>query len=331
MKRVRTARIGLGLLAILGMASTAVADGRSPGSLLLYPEFDNRAGIATVITATNTSTTDDINVHLWYRGRYAPNGVDLNCLEFNRDYDLTPNDTITLITKNDNPQQEQGYVYLYARNSDDEPIVFNNLIGNLLSVDGIATLEWSVNPFVFDGIGAEGSTTDDDGDGVRDLNGSEYEYAADEMLVPRFIGQDIRFQGRLILIGLSGGSEFTTTASFLLYNDNEEQLSAQYTFRCWAKERLKNVSEAFKHDELLDNSDDDPDENLGGQEYGWFRITGGVASAGACSILDAVVYGVYIEILNDSAAADVPFEIGERDGHLVPQLLTGDNEEDCGF
>jgi hypothetical protein len=332
MKRVRTARIGLGLLAILGMVSTAVADGRSPGSLLLYPEFDNRAGVATVLTVTNTSTTEDVSFHIVYRGRYAPNYVDLNCLEFDRDYDLTPNDTLTLITKNDNPNQEQGYAYAYAQNSAEEAIVFNHLIGHLLSVDGIETLEYAVNPFMFDGIGDEGDLTDADLDGVRDLNGTEYEYAADELLIPRFIAQNDRFRGRLILIGLSGGSEFNTTASFWIYNDNEEPLSAQYTFRCWAKERLKNVSDAFKNDWIRDNTTHDLNEELGtDQEYGWFRITGGVASAGACSIIDAVVYGVFVEILNGTAAADLPFEIGENDGHLLPQLLTGDNEEDCGF
>ena len=114
MKRIRFAQLGLGLLTVLGLSSSAVAGGRNPGSLLLYPEFDNRVGDATVLTVTNTSTTDDVTVHFVYIGRYGSGGADLNCEEFDRFADLTPNDTLTVLTNLHNPQQEQGYVYAYA-------------------------------------------------------------------------------------------------------------------------------------------------------------------------------------------------------------------------
>ena len=44
---------------------------RQPGSLLVFPEFDNRVGIVTVATVTNVSTTDDVRVHYVYYGRFG--------------------------------------------------------------------------------------------------------------------------------------------------------------------------------------------------------------------------------------------------------------------
>ena len=42
---------------------------RQPGSLLLYPEFDNRDAVLTVLTVTNVSH-EDVNVHFVYVGRW---------------------------------------------------------------------------------------------------------------------------------------------------------------------------------------------------------------------------------------------------------------------
>jgi len=42
---------------------------RRPGSLLLYPEFDNRDGVVTLVTLTNVSE-DDVHVHFVYIGRW---------------------------------------------------------------------------------------------------------------------------------------------------------------------------------------------------------------------------------------------------------------------
>jgi hypothetical protein len=47
------------------------AHGRKPASLLLVPEFDNRFGVATVVTVTNTSPTEGVRTHWIYAGRYG--------------------------------------------------------------------------------------------------------------------------------------------------------------------------------------------------------------------------------------------------------------------
>ena len=44
---------------------------RKPGSLLLYPEFDNRGGMVSLITVTNTDPVDDVRVHFVYYGKYG--------------------------------------------------------------------------------------------------------------------------------------------------------------------------------------------------------------------------------------------------------------------
>ena len=52
----RFALTGMTALACLGMTSEAFASGRNPGSLLVYPEFDNREGDVTLLTVTNTNS-----------------------------------------------------------------------------------------------------------------------------------------------------------------------------------------------------------------------------------------------------------------------------------
>jgi hypothetical protein len=122
-------------LTVAGMASMAMADGRNAGSLLLYPEFDNRAGIVTVLTITNTAVNvGDVDVEFVYIGRYGSSGQYINCEEFNRTETLTDNDTLTLITNAHNPQHEQGFVYAFARDGVDSPIVHNWLIGQVMTV-----------------------------------------------------------------------------------------------------------------------------------------------------------------------------------------------------
>ena len=136
---------GLTALAGLGIGSQAMAEGRNPGSLLLYPEFDNRAGVVTVLTITNTDGMgDDVDVEFVYIGRFDDGG-DVGCEEFNRVVTLTANDTLTLITNFHNPQHEQGYLYAFARDGVNSPITHNHLIGQVMTVDGLEAFEFAVN------------------------------------------------------------------------------------------------------------------------------------------------------------------------------------------
>jgi len=106
---------------------------RTPGSLLLYPEFDNRSGQITLVTVTNTNCDGidgGIDVEFVYIARFGQGHTDVPCLETNRTRHLTPCDTITLWTTADNPNYEQGYLYVFAKHAaTGQAVVFNHLIG----------------------------------------------------------------------------------------------------------------------------------------------------------------------------------------------------------
>jgi len=50
---------------------TGTVQRRQPASLLLFPEFDSRQGIVTLITVTNTNPTEDVRAHYVYVGKYG--------------------------------------------------------------------------------------------------------------------------------------------------------------------------------------------------------------------------------------------------------------------
>lgn len=338
---------GLTALAGLGLGSEALANGRNPGSLLLYPEFDNRQLNLTLVTVTNTNAgvgnpgdvDGTIKVEFVYIGKISITQQPLPCLEFNRTEVLTANDTLSVITSLHNPQQEQGYLYVFAKNkTTGKAISFNYLIGNLLTINGIDHLEYSMNPVVFSAVPAFGANTDLEnggaGDGVRDLDGSEYEKVTGEILIPRFIGAggpngapNGPYDSELILIGLSGGTAFTTLVNFWVYNDNEEAFSAQRSFNCWERVRLRALNGVFTQF-FLNSTNHAPNEILGAPsvESGWMRVYGGSAWSAAEQIIDPAIYAVLVERIGNVGAADLPFESTtlQANGDLLPQGIFGD-------
>jgi hypothetical protein len=313
-----------------------------PGSLLLYPIFDNRDNNITLVSITNTNCdmsvlpnnflAGTVDVEFVYIARYGPNGQDLPCLETNRTRRLTPCDTITLWTDADNPNADQGYLYAFAKDPiTGQAIVWNHLIGDVVIYSTSEALRDSVQAVPFIGIGAERSATDVDNDGIRDLDDVEYSQAPDELLIPRFLGQDAAqegttFRSRLILVGLSGGTQFDTTVDFLIYNDNEEPFSAEYTFRCWAYPRLADINSAFL-ESFLDTTMHDPLEIVGRpqKEAGWFKVDGDYASSPAAFIEDPAIYAVLVEKVGIFAVAALPFELcSQSNGDLLPNGLFGD-------
>ncbi len=336
---------------------------REPGSLLLFPEFNNTPGNVTVFTVTNTNCD------------FFEGGVDVefryidgdNCLETNQKETLTPCDTITLMTSA-HAGHDKGYAYAYARNSAvtspvnpaGTPIVFNHLVGSALVVNGWQSLEYSINAVSFKAIGNEGASTDKEnpgpvpgvtGDGIRDFDGFEYEEAPDKILIPRFLGQDPVLNPRglhsdLILVALSGGRLFEanqvnpgggTTILIHGWNDNEIMFSLEHTFDCWQKLRLgllqspdlvTPVPGTMVFDNTtLDDFGNDPMEIAGanGLEQGWFWIDGLAASSSAETISDPAVYAVLIETIRGHSAADLPFEYcSQPNGDLLPGSIFGD-------
>jgi hypothetical protein len=338
---MRIQNLALSGATLLGLALSASADSLDrTGSLLLYPVFDNNRGGIYTITVTNTNS----DTNPLPQGQLLAGTVDVefvyihgaDCLEFNRTRRLTPNDTLTVTTLFDNPNQSAGYVYVFAKSpTTGQAIRFDWLAGDSFHVAPALVGGVDIPPVVFKAGnaapegGGGGSGTDVDNDGVRDLNGTEYERVSDELIVPRFIA-DIGGPSRplLVLIGLTGQS-FTTIVNFLIYNDNEEVFSAQYSFDCWDRVPLYEISGAFR-DSFLKSTNHNPNEYvnfigdptlLGLQlETGWFRMDGAVASSSAATVVDPAFLAARIELISMGLAtgASLPYGVGEQaNGDLV--------------
>lgn len=311
------------------LAALAAADGRNPGSLLLFPEFDHSQGHNTLVTVTNTNLDSGLGtVRVHYQYVSGVTGQTL-CTEADRIEILTPGDTITVLTSLHNPGAfNRGFLYVYAVDSASRPVSFNYLAGDVVQVDAANSLQYAVNPLPFFAVAPQGNLTDVDNDGIRDFDGVEYEQAPNRILIPRFMGQSATYTDDLVLIALTGGKQFTTLLDFLLYNDNEEIFSGQHSFKCWKKVNLLSVNAAFANSFLHDFTNDAPSEILGAptQEAGWISINGNMAWSTNTAIQDPAFLAVLVERAGgpNKAAAELPFFDGRQaNGSLLPTTLDG--------
>lgn len=303
--------VALLVLTSLSLSSAAFAGGTEPGSLLIFPEYDNRAGQMTYLTITNTSSdvvSGNIDVHLNY--------VDAaNCQISNRIEHLTPRDTTTFITSAHVPGLQRGYMWCYVQ----DPVLHKAidkdvLIGASLRLDAFAMLHYSIQPLTFQGLTGTGVATDVNNNGQRDLNGIEYEKAPNKFFVPRFFGQGPdplprgAFSSELILFQPLAGTGITTTASLLVWNDNEEVYSAQYSFQCWTRVRLTSISGSFAQS-FLQSTNQNPNEVVGypAIDAGWFEVRGATSTnSSGQSTANPPIFGVMVECKPNSAA-DLPY------------------------
>lgn len=344
--RLRT-RLWAATLALSLLSGAAQADdpdmvaSMNPGSLLIFPEFDNSTGVFTIFTLTNTfqgPPEDPIEVSINYVS--ADPGLNF-CQVADADVDLTPNDTVSIVTKAAVEEFDRGYIFCFTRKdftgNPDVPIAFNWIIGTSVVLDGVNGLAYGLNPFVFGSPIPEGMPTDVDnagaGDGIRDLNGIEYHQVPDMFYFPRYLGQGWNPYGnvhdQLIMLNLTGGVQFTTTLDLLSYNDNEEVFSKTFSFQCWDKRALSVVSGAFNDDFLEMFTNHNPDEVLGwdtGPETGWFSLDGRVSNGTIFGTLDPAFLAVLIEYRGaNRAAASLPFGAGcQADGDILPFGLDED-------
>jgi hypothetical protein len=320
--------MALTAMTLTGLSLGAFANAGAPeaGSLLLYPVFDNSRGADTYITVTNT------NSDMSQVGNLLAGTVDVefvyiagdDCFEFNRTRRLTPNDTITVAARTDNPNERNGYVYVFAKSpTSGQAISWNWLIGIERVLDAGGEDDFDVNPYVFQSPVAQGSATDANGDGERNLDGVEYSAGPDQLLVPRFVGQDDD-SSELILINLTGAAQFTAIVDFLVYNDNEEVFSAQVNFVCWEDFDLLDISGLFG-ETFLESTNHNVNESISGDEYGWFRMDGRIAFSSADSVQDPMILSLLIEEINGGTGAELPFTAGSQtNGELVSQSVFHD-------
>jgi hypothetical protein len=293
------------------LASAAHAGGAEPGSFLLFPEFDNSAGQMTFLTVTNANSdviSGSVDVHFVYVN-------SASCLEDNRNEFLTARDTKTFLTSAHVPNVARGYAYAYAIDHTTHHLTdFDWLIGASLRIDALAPADYSIQPLVFLGRPGAGLDTDVNHNGRPDLNGIEYDKAPNKFFVPRFFGQAAEplprgtYASDLILLQPLVAPGTTTNTAFLIWNDNEETYSAQYSFQCWTRTRLLNISGTFSA-QFLQNTNDAPLEVVGNPmiEAGWFQVRGVTAtSQSGQSVANPPVFGVLVEV-KPYSAADLPF------------------------
>lgn len=296
---------------LAGLSGGAFADGRKPGSALVYPV--QRSGALktatsfvsppyfTVVSVTNTNLVPKsgaTNIHIEYVN--AAQSTDpfkpLHCSVVDRIEHLTPADTRSFLTACQNPGAfNEGYLVITALDPKGFLVPWSHdyLIGSELIVNGMGII-YELNAIPFDSPQPTGSPTDVDNDGQLDFDGFEYEAIPDELYIDVF---EPLMSPALSLINLTGGTAFDASVSFSVWNDNEFPLSSTLTFRCWFDTRLTDISLVFSESFLANNTPDDPSEidtdcdGVGDIESGWARIRGLVASSTAESIQNPALLG----------------------------------------
>ncbi len=338
-----TSKLLLTLATVASLATIARAGADTPSSLLLFPEYNSNPGVYTVISVANTKsgpqglpTAPAVRAHFVY--------IDgATCQETDRFEPLTPNDLVTVIAGFHNSASAKGFLYVYAIDANTGvAIKWDWLIGSQMQLDGISTFNYSYNPIGFKAgtfATADGSPTDQDGDGARDLNGVEYEKAWNEILIPHFFGQGNGRRSELVLINLSGRYEFLATANFLVYDDYENVYSTQYQWRCWTKVPLSKTApqgDATGIDNLFNNTFL---ASAGGQgvlqgapsvETGWMRIRGSTASSTATQISSPAIIAVLDETIGTYGMGDIPYMVDQtniKGDLLAPAGPIGDTTQ----
>ncbi len=309
MKLITKATLATAVAAMLSPA--AFADGRNPGSALIYPIHRSDLGVQaqggsvqffTVINVTNINlspTTGTTNVMYEYVN-IIPDPQDpknpLSCLIFDRVETLTPADTLSVLTSCHNAAGgQEGYLVVHAQDPDlfKTAWSFNFLTGSELCINSLGAV-YNINAIPFESPVPSGSATDLDGDGQLDFDNNEYEGVPDELCIDSFIGLA---NSSLTILNLSGGTEFKATVGFDVFNDNEFPMSATLQFTCWAECRLSDISPVFTDFFLRFNTPNDPAEldtncdGVGDLETGWAIIDGIVASSPVETIQDPALLG----------------------------------------
>jgi hypothetical protein len=114
-----------------------------------------------------------------------------------------------------------------------------------------------------------------------------------------------------------------------MFNDQRQQFSASYTFRCWEKTPLSSVSGVFSNDFLQDTGGN-PNEMIGDpdQKAGWMEINGHTAVTETVAIDNPPVLAFLIDRIEGGAVAGIPFGVGSQAGGL-PSPVAPPQPPDC--
>ena len=256
--------------------------------------FDAKEGTGTLISVTNTNTSTiscgnryqagDVCLHYIYVNKVEEEDGEERCYEFDRFECLTPGDTLTVDAEEHNPQQEQGWLWVEARDPETlKPITFDYLIGSAVIVDSVKQYAWGYTPYSFRSLvtscTADGAGTDCGAAGRRcftDLNedqyadfGIEYEAFPEDLLLDHFF-EEGKIDNELTLMSTRTDGDTALTA--FIWNNEERRISRGFVFTCHSRAPLNKISE------IVTDLGGTEDEEVKGTQSGWieFNTTEGV-------------------------------------------------------
>lgn len=267
-----------------------------PGSLLVFPLVDSTDMGNTLITVTNTNTSE-VYCHYPFRegdiklAYFYIDGESWLCTDL-CEY-LTPADTLTVMTNRHNPNMEKGFLIVQARDIETGlPVVYDYLVGSATVVNTDFDFEWTYLPYsfhaVFSGtgwdnpcgrkvIGDDGcikfGNPDNEGPGI-----SYYDRFPDKLIINRFFGEGVpesqaglEFANNLYLLSTMSSypEPLETTLSILGWNNNERRFSRTFRFACWLCTNLGSITAAVTQDNLAGGGND---EELLGVATGWMTF-----------------------------------------------------------
>jgi hypothetical protein len=239
------------------------------GSLLIYPKVEIRFDAAgnlvqdTFITINNDQNAA-VDVQMYF--------VSEACTDVDNVITLTKNEPAYwsvatgqpkgvspfLVLGDPIPDPEgsgqfilRGYVLAWAVGTDYNEITFNHLYGGATIVNYQLGASWEYNAYAFQRLSAAA------GDGVLNLDGSEYDYGFQILLLDFFASGSTAFSGggRLVVsdtdltllivdndVRQDTDGPLTTKARFLIWNENEVGFSGtEYCITKWDERLLSTV------------------------------------------------------------------------------------------
>jgi len=291
-----------------------------PGSLLIYPVIDVASATDTIVCVTNVNKDDRFvqNTNIKYGAVTArffyvilfPSG----CTIFDDSVDLTPGDTFAVSVRTHLGLQGdiKGWLYVIAADIegggaidfDDElsgaQTEFSGLIGEEMVVQGAPHMYLYALPALsFKAVSDDARRnrqgydfTDENNDGEADFDGDEeYQKFPKVLSQPTFLEQSLNnsaLQDELVLFTpiFQVGNRIDLNSFW--YNNNEDARSRTFSFTCWTRLRIRNISSYT--------------QNLGGipteAATGWFWIDPYQLARFGGYVADPPVHGAFIHQLN---------------------------------
>lgn len=278
--------ISLAFAATSIFAPDALADGRKPGSKLVYPVQRSGDGYFTIVCVTNANRVPatpnsfggSTNLHFEYYN-VTPNPANpfrpLGCVVFDRVEFLTPADTLSVLTSchNATAGAQEGYLTITAQSpmAFDMDWAFDCLIGSEMVLNASGGV-YAINAVPLAAANGTWTTTA----AVQAPTVPIFhDYLPDVLLGDSFLALG---GSQLALVSATAQPNYIRDVYFEVWNDNEFPLSSTLRFNCWFDQPLANVSPLFT-ESFLSSTAHAPDEldincdGAGDLETGWFRIT----------------------------------------------------------